>query len=142
MENIDFDKFKSFLRSDGYFVTKARLRLYALLYHHPAITIKELIKLADKNDQSTIYRNIELFERLGIVTRLRLGWHTKIELSDKFQNHHHHITCKKCGKVQDIPEEPTLETTILKIAQSYNFRMTDHHIEIKGTCSRCIQNKK
>lgn len=137
MEQVNFDKFKKLLRNEGHFVTKARLRLYAYLYHYPAITIKDLIVLAKKNDQSTIYRNIGLFEKLGIITRLRLGWHTKIELSDLFQKHHHHITCVRCGDVRATHDDKDLDATILEITNNYGYEMVEHHVEIRGICTKC-----
>ena len=89
MSDANFAKFKSILKTDGHFVTKARMNLFGHLQNHPALSLKELIKLADSQDQVTVYRNIDLFEKLGIITKLRLGWNTKIELSDKFKHHHH-----------------------------------------------------
>jgi Fur family transcriptional regulator, ferric uptake regulator len=137
MEEVDFSKFKQLLRKNGFFVTKARLRLYGFLYHHPASTIKELIALAKANDQATIYRNIELFEQLGVITRLRLGWHTKIELTDKFQKHHHHITCIKCGEVKTTPDNQQLEAIIHKMSSELIYEMVEHHVEIRGICKAC-----
>ena len=137
MDDIEFANFKKLLKDNGYFITKPRLRLFALLHHHPEISIKQLVVLADKNDQSTVYRNLILFEKLGIINRLRLGWHSKVELSDMFQHHHHHFTCLKCGNVTILPENSLLEDQINKLAVSKNFSQTDHQLEIRGHCSAC-----
>ncbi len=137
MSDIEFQGFKQLLRSNGYFVTKARLRLFAVLHHHPEVSIKQLVKLADKNDQATVYRNLNLFEQLGVINRLRLGWHSKVELSDMFQHHHHHFTCLKCAVVTSLPENQMLESQIEHLARSQNFRPTDHQLEIRGVCKSC-----
>jgi len=137
MDDIEFANFKKLLKDNGYFITKPRLRLFALLHHHPEISIKQLVVLADKNDQSTVYRNLILFEKLGIINRLRLGWHSKVELSDMFQHHHHHFTCLKCGNVTILPENSLLEDQINKLAASKNFSQTDHQLEIRGLCQSC-----
>ena len=137
MDDIEFANFKKLLKDNEYFITKPRLRLFALLHHHPEISIKQLVALANKNDQSTVYRNLIIFERLGIINRLRLGWHSKVELSDMFQHHHHHFTCLKCGQVTILPENSLLEDQINKLAASKNFSQTDHQLEIRGLCQSC-----
>jgi len=137
MDDLEFANFKKLLKDNEYFITKPRLRLFALLHHHPEISIKQLVALASRNDQSTVYRNLIIFERLSIINRLRLGWHSKVELSDMFQHHHHHFTCLKCGQVTILPENSLLEDQINKLAVSKNFSQTDHQLEIRGHCSAC-----
>lgn len=137
MSDLEFQSFKKLLRDNEYFVTKARLRLYAILHHHPEVSTKQLVELANENDQATIYRNLNLFEQLGIINRLRLGWHSKVELSDMFQHHHHHFTCLRCGAVTTLPENQALEREIERLANSQHFSPTDHQLEIRGTCKPC-----
>lgn len=137
MADVEFLRFKKLLTSSGHFVTAPRTRMFGLLQHHPAVTVKELLKLVKKHDRSTVYRNMDLFERLGIINRLQLGWHTKIELSDIFQHHHHHMSCVNCGKVWDLSESPVIETQISQLAKEKNFKPMDHQLEIRGLCKAC-----
>lgn len=137
MANIEFDRFKALLQKNSFFATAPRLHLFSLLQNHPALTMQELVKLNKKYDQATIYRNIALFERLGIVNKLWLGWNTKIELSDVFQHHHHHVSCTKCGDVVALPEDSDLEKLINELAMSKSFVPSDHQLEIRGLCPKC-----
>ncbi len=137
MSNVEFSLFKKILRQRGYFVTKPRLRLFALLHHHPEITIKQLTRLADKNDQSTVYRNLNLLEELQVIKRLRLGWSSKVELSDTFQHHHHHMTCLKCSRITSLPDDDLIEKRIRELVAHYSFTQTDHELEIRGLCQQC-----
>ncbi len=137
MSDVEFLRFKKLLKSNNYFVTAPRMRMFGLLQHHPAVTVKQLLNLIEKHDRSTVYRNIEVFEKLGIINRLRLGWHTKIELSDIFQHHHHHIACVKCGKVWTLKENRVIEKAIIDLAASKNFQPMDHQLEIRGFCQTC-----
>lgn len=137
MADVEFSRFKKLLKDSGYFVTAPRMRLFGLLQNHPALTLKELIKLVKKHDQTTVYRNMDLFERLGIINRLRLGWHTKIELSDIFQHHHHHMSCVNCGKVWALKEDALIEAQIIKLANLKDFKAMDHQLEIRGLCKTC-----
>ncbi len=135
--NMEARRFRKLLVDNGYYVTKARLNLFALLQKRPALTLQELISLTYQHDQATVYRNIDLLEKLGIVNRLRLGWLTKIELSDLFIHHHHHFTCTNCGKVYDLQDDQIIEKRIKKLALNENFVATDHQLEIRGVCTTC-----
>lgn len=137
MADPEFLRFKGLLKQSGYFVTAPRMRLFGLLQNHPALTLKELIQLTKWHDQVTVYRNMNLFENLGIINRLRLGWHTKIELSDIFKHHHHHLSCIKCGKVWTLKEDDLIEKQITKLAGAKNFNAMDHQLEIRGLCNTC-----
>lgn len=101
------------------------------------VTISELINLLNVHDQATVYRNIKIFEKLGIINRLRLGWHSRLELSDIFHHHHHHFTCLRCGEIIILKENQALEQEIAKISNQLNFQASDHQIEIRGYCKKC-----
>ena len=134
---METKRFEKLLKDNHRFVTEPRLRLFAILQKHPALSMKELIRLLPKHDQVTVYRNMDLFERLGIITRLRLGQQTKIELSDMFRHHHHNFSCVNCGKVIDLPEDTTIEQHIRWLAAHNRFKATDHTLEIRGLCVDC-----
>lgn len=130
-------RFRQLLKQNGYFVTKARYRLFKLLQRHPALTMNELIRLFSLHDMTTAYRTVELFEKLGIITHLRLGWNNKIELSDIFRHHHHHFSCIQCGRVVRLPDDADLEKQIVALAQKTGLVATDHQLEIRGICKHC-----
>ena len=135
--HMELNRFKNLLKQNGHFVTKPRLRLFAILQKRPALTMQQLIVLLNRHDQATVYRNIDLFEKLGIVNRIRLGWHTKIELSDVFIHHHHHFSCLKCGRVINLPENRIVENQIAQLGASKQFKAMDHQLEIRGLCQTC-----
>lgn len=137
MADLEFRRFKKLLKSNGYFVTLPRQRLFGYLQSHPALTIKQLINLVDKHNQATVYRNLILFEKLGIVTKLQIGRHSKVELTDKFRHHHHHLTCTNCGKVLVLKDNQIIEIELAWIGQGTGFKITDHQLEIRGLCQNC-----
>lgn len=136
------NEFFKLLKNNGLFRTKARLRLFSALQSNDSLTMNELISLLKKQDQATVYRNIKLFESLGIISRLRLGGKSKIELSDIFVHHHHHMTCVLCGSVIILSQLPSLENAIATLGEKQNFEITDHQLEITGYCSGCRNNNK
>lgn len=88
-------------------------------------------------DRSTVYRTIELFESLNICRRVYTGWKYRVELSDRFSSHHHHITCTNCGRIVSFEETPSLEAEIAAVSQRYGFTVSDHTFELRGLCSSC-----
>lgn len=138
---MELQRFKQLLKNHGLSTTQPRLRLFGHLQGNPALTMQQLIALTARHDRVTVYRNVDLFEKLGIINRLRLGWHTKIELSDVFQRHHHHLSCTSCGKVWVLEEEPLIEQKIKAISRLKNFVAIDHQLEIRGTCQSCQKHR-
>jgi Fur family transcriptional regulator, ferric uptake regulator len=131
------DTLKTILKQHHYSVTKQRLLVFNLMVDQDSLTMNELIKRsAGRLDKVSIYRNIALFEKLGIVQRLNIGWRYKFELTDKFSDHHHHLSCKRCGKVIEINEH-ALEAFIQQVADQNKFYAEEHQVEVQGLCFAC-----
>lgn len=133
------ETFTQILKENGQSVTKARLRVFEALLGKEPLSMHELVQQASGTDRASAYRAVDLFERLGIVQRLNSGWKYKIELTDKFADHHHHLTCVRCGRTVAMGESE-LETLISKLAAHHRFAPTAHQIEIQGLCENC-QNR-
>ena len=93
-------------------------------------------------DRASLYRTIQLFEKLGIVQRIYMGWKYKVELSDMLSRHHHHISCIGCGTVMAITDEHHVEHLIRSIASKYDFVPASHQLEIQGYCKACSAMQK
>jgi len=96
----------------------------------------ELAARAKGIDRASVYRTIDLFEKLGIVQRLNTGWKYKLELTDKFAEHHHHLTCTRCGQTIAM-NEAELEAVIERLSAAHDFLPTSHQMEIQGLCRQC-----
>ena len=128
----------SALKQSGYSLTSARAQVFEALEKSEAVSMAELVRALDSHiDRATVYRTIELFEKLGIVTRLSLGWKYKIELSENFSHHHHHLSCPRCGTVVSFEEGELLQRAIEHIATAKGYRIQDHSLEIRGVCPNC-----
>lgn len=126
------------LRDQGLSVTRQRLLVYEVLEGREPMTMHELYESTkDKLDRASLYRTVAVFEKLGIVKRVYIGWKYKIELSDTFAEHHHHLTCLKCHKIIPI-NEIELESFIGKVADRHNFKPLEHQVEIQGICESCV----
>lgn len=125
------------LKDNGYSITQQRLFVFELLEGKEQLSMNELYTLArNKLDRASVYRTIALFEQLGIAQRVNIGWKYKIELSDHFADHHHHLTCLNCHRVIPI-SEAELESFISGLARSYHFKPLDHQVEVQGYCEAC-----
>ena len=102
--------------------------------------MSELVRASNKLgsiDRASVYRNLAVFEKLGIVQRLQIGWKYKLELSDSFHKHHHHMTCLNCGRITTLHEDQSLETQLRLLAAKNRFKMKGHLLEIQGICEKC-----
>jgi Fur family transcriptional regulator, ferric uptake regulator len=125
------------LRDHGYSITKARKEVFAVLEKSEPLTMHELVRQLPNIDRASVYRVVALFEKLGIVHRLHIGWKYKIELTNNYQPHHHHITCVTCGKSQPFHEDSHLENSLQTTAKSEGFILKNHLIELQGICTDC-----
>lgn len=130
---------RKILEDGGYKVTKGRLLIFRLLRnHHEPQAIASLVVASSKQiDRVSVYRIIELYEKLGIVKRIHIGWKYKLELSDIFLDHHHHISCLKCGRIVAIEEDDEIEKLIKKLGDRSGFNQISHQLELQGYCREC-----
>jgi len=84
---------------------------------------------------ATVYRVLTQFESAGLVTRHNFeSGHSVFELNQG--EHHDHILCVKCGKVEEFLDE-VIEQKQRDIAEKAGFAMTDHNLYIYGICADC-----
>ena len=132
--------FESILHRNNAHITHARKQVFAALYGKGPQTMNELAAaLQGGVDRVSVYRAIELFGKLGIIHKIQMGWKYKIELSDVFVDHHHHISCLGCGKVFAIHEDARIERLIAEIATAHRITCPSHTLEIQGYCEHCAK---
>ncbi len=126
------------LKTYRYSLTRSRQLVFGALQDSEPQTMAELVAACgDQLDRATVYRTVDLFEKLGIVQRLSIGWKYKLELTDSFSHHHHHLTCMNCGRVIPLPEDETLENRLNQLAKLLKFVPKNHQIEVRGLCQDC-----
>lgn len=129
---------KDVLRENGCSLTTPRKAVFAALQHQEPQTMRELTAaVGGKVDRASVYRTVALFESFGIVQRLQIGWKYKLELSDQFSDHHHHLSCVRCGRTIALQEDTVLEMRIKTLARAQGFQAIDHQFEVRGLCQAC-----
>ncbi|MFN8204378.1 MAG: Fur family transcriptional regulator [Solirubrobacteraceae bacterium] len=88
--------------------------------------------------RASVYRTLEQLEELHLVTRLDVGQGTaRYEAALPGGDHHHHMVCDTCGKVEPF-EDPELERTIARLADRVPaFTVGEHDVVLHGECERC-----
>jgi Fur family ferric uptake transcriptional regulator len=85
-------------------------------------------------DTSTVYRNLELLERLGLV------WHTHLgkgaPIYHAAEHPHLHVVCASCGAVESAPSG-LLDTAAERLATELGFTVDVGHVALSGTCRAC-----
>ena len=86
---------------------------------------------------STVYRTLELLERLGLVTKTDLG-EGRVRYHPANKGYHHHLICQECGAIIDLDESvlASLKATLLR---ECNFSANLRHLAIFGRCVKCSQ---
>jgi Fur family transcriptional regulator, ferric uptake regulator len=125
------------LKDNGYSLTKVRKAVFDALDKKEPQTMGALVKTLPEIDKASIYRTIALFEKLSIIHRLQLGWKYKLELTDTYSYHHHHLTCRNCGTIVSLREDPMLEASLRSLAAEYGYKDVSHQLEITGLCKTC-----
>lgn len=115
-----------------------RVILDAIHDAHAHLTAEEIIDYVQTRlpgvNRSTIYRTLELLERLGYVFRS--------EISGRFiyhhaeEGHHHHLVCRSCGRMVDYDENafsPVEEV----LEERHGFQADFKHMVVSGLCRAC-----
>src|SRR6476660_10543620 len=85
--------------------------------------------------RATVYRALELLERLGVLTRVHLGACHAFTVCDA--GHHHHLLCSSCNAVVPV-EASVIAAEIEKLAQRLEYQVETHMLEFAGRCSSCL----
>lgn len=132
------------LKDAGLKITLPRLKVLQILEqsrdHHLSAegVYKALIEMDEDVGLATVYRVLTQFETAGLVKKHHFeGGHSVFELSQG--EHHDHLVCVKCGKVEEFMDE-IIEQRQRLIAQKVDFKMTDHALTIYGLCPPCQKN--
>lgn len=121
--------------------TAARQAVFALLKNRSPISIADLrAKKCDDFDTASLYRTLTLFRKLGVIQDVVIGGKRKVELTDHFTPHHHHLACSRCGKTISLHDD-ALEEYLANLANKNGFRHDAHSFEITGMCAECQKSE-
>ena len=131
------EKFHALLRENGRSVTKARTLLFEYLRQSGPVSMHRFME--DNRavaDRASLYRTAGMFRELGVIEDRIIQGKRLIELTDLYDAHHHHLTCRNCGRSVEV-EGRAVEQWAEKVAAEAGFTDVDHTVELFGLCPEC-----
>ena len=106
------------------------------------VTIDELRAEGARQSQSSLYRNLAILEQAGAVRRLAsVDDVARYELAEELTEHHHHLVCSDCGRIDDVTLPRDIEHALGQAAEAANeqrgYEVDSHRLELVGTCPDC-----
>ena len=94
-----------------------------------------LRRLDPRIGRATVFRTLEALVAAGVARRLEQDGHVYGYVACR-PEHHHHLACDRCGRVEEIGEgyiTPVAE----RLAAERGFQIDDARLDFYGLCARC-----
>ena len=126
-------------RSGARLTTARRLLLDALFVADGALSAEELARRAggpgEAPDVASVYRNLDLFERLGLVRHVHVG-HGPGLYALAGDGEREYLVCERCGLVHSV-ERSELDPVRELVERRFGFAVRFSHFPITGLCRDC-----
>lgn len=103
----------------------------------PDAVCAEVQRVASGVNPSTIYRTLELFEKLGLVRHAHFGAGSPTYHSASAAAHLH-LVCDGCGAVDEAAIDVAQEL-VGRLRSSHGFTPDVEHMAISGRCAACTK---
>jgi Fur family transcriptional regulator, ferric uptake regulator len=128
------------LRDAGGRVTRQRLLVAdALGAIGKQVTAQELYERLRHRDprigRATVFRTLEALVAAGVARRLEQEGHIYGYVACR-PEHHHHLACHRCGRVEEI-DESYVTPVAARVEADLGFRIDDARLDFYGLCARC-----
>lgn len=129
-------------RSGGRVTASRRLLLRALFATSGHRTAEELAAEVQAEDPeihiSTVYRNLEELERLGVIVHSHFGhgpatYHLATSV-------HGHLVCEECGQLIEVPDA-MFDGLADQARTHFGFTVDPHHVALLGRCADCSSRR-
>ena len=88
---------------------------------------------------ASVYRSLEQLTRDGFVQRIDIGAGiARFEPAHADGEHHHHLVCDDCGKVEAFADEQ-LETALRRVEGKTGYSVAGHDVVLRGACRECAR---
>ncbi len=129
------------LSARGYSITEQRRVLVGFIMSRskmftPDNLLGELEAKGIRVGRATVFRTLELLERLGHLSRVPNGGHLSYATCVDDQDHHHHLVCSSCGQVFHFDDCP-VNDLLAELQSRTGYQIKAHHLELAGVCPAC-----
>jgi Fur family peroxide stress response transcriptional regulator len=134
------------LKENGVTLTPQRMAVAEFLNRnmgHP--TVDEIHRNIQRRyptmSLATVYSTLELFKELGEVQELSIRKRGKV-CFDPNPGLHHHLLCRKCGKILDIDFNHPSNCPIMAKESIDGCKVEEVQAYLYGICSECLKTDK
>jgi Fur family ferric uptake transcriptional regulator len=86
---------------------------------------------------ASVYRAVDQLADLRLVQRVDIGdGVARYEPAHSGGDHHHHLVCDDCGKVEPF-SDTALERALERVAGQRGYEMEAHEVVLHGACRSC-----
>ena len=136
---VELEALATYLEKNHLKQTKQReLILHTFLDANRHVTSEDLYQAVRKEHSNigytTVYRTMKLLVEAGLATERHFDdGITRYEIEHE---HHDHLVCIKCGKIQEFECEE-IEERQNEVAAEHGFEVLRHRHELYGHCQSC-----
>ncbi len=87
----------------------------------------------------TVYRNLDLLARTGEIRKISVAG--KQMRFDGEKSDHMHITCLRCGKVTDLPDDQRYSDVCRETLADRGYLLQSVSVELLGVCPDCREEE-
>lgn len=85
---------------------------------------------------ASVYRALDELATLQLVQRLEFSDGARFEPMLPSGEHHHHLVCDDCGKVEPFADG-RLEIALDRVGDSLGYQVDAHDVLLRGACADC-----
>lgn len=129
------------ISAHGYPITEQRRTLvWFIMSWSKVFTPDDLLGALESESirigRATVFRTLELMERLCYLSRVPNGGHLAYATCIDDLDHHHHLVCTSCGQVLHFEDCPVSDL-LTELQTRTGYQIKAHHLELSGVCPSC-----
>lgn len=111
------------------------------LHTHPTADelYQEVRKRMPHISLGTVYRNLEIMSRAGIIRKIELGGTQK--RFDGDLGLHQHIRCTECGRIDDLNTDTAVTSCDMALIARTGYEVIERRVEFIGVCPYCRERR-
>ncbi|MGD8458178.1 MAG: transcriptional repressor [Anaerolineales bacterium] len=129
------------LQENGYRLTNARKAVVDVMVNtesalNPFEVYEQAKPIYSGIGLVTVYRTLEMLEELALIQRIHQpdGCNAYLPHVD---GHQHLIICVECGKAEYFEGREDMDVFFDRVAGEHGYTISDHWLQLFGTCSEC-----
>lgn len=129
------------MKKEGHRTSKTRKAVIEVLEESKLpLSVSEILEQLHKTNlqvnKTTVYREIEKLLHHELIKDIYLG-DEKVRYELAHRQHHHHIVCVQCKKIEDVKIPRKVESLDEVLVKQSDFALISHSLEFFGVCKEC-----